>query len=159
MLGIIFLNKLTKIKEEKVMVTEKWETVNAINNMGEASEDVGAKRTKDGNIILIYAAYGGVKAIELNAIADVCSILDTGKSEQDVQEAVGDDYEIAIPVVVNGDKVMLVIDCNDEIKLLTDKSYENVPEVQMSDTWDAEDFEELSYEDEYDGALDCIGLG
>lgn len=140
------------------MVNEKWEVIDSINNMGEASEDVGARRTKDGNIMLIYAAYGGVKAIELNAIADVCSMTETGKTEQDVQEVAGDDYEIAVPVVVNGDKVVLIIDCNDDIKLVSEKTYENTPVVQSSNTWDSSEFEELSYEDDFDGALDCIGL-
>lgn len=140
------------------MVNEKWEVIEAVNNMGEASEEVGARRTKDGNLMLIYAAFGGVKAIELNAIADVCMISETGKTEQDVQEAAGDDFEVAIPVVLNGDKVMLVIDCNDDIQILSEKTYENTPVVQMSNAWDSSDFEELNAEEDFEGALDCIGL-
>lgn len=140
------------------MVNEKWEVVEGINNMGESSEDIAAKRTSDGNIMLIYAAYGGAKSIEINAITDLCNLSDVGKTEQDIQEALGDDWEVAVPVILNGDKVLAVIDCNDDIKLLTDKEYENVPVVQSSDTYDSSEFEELSYEDNFEGALEAIGL-
>lgn len=141
------------------MASEKWSISEGFSNMGEDNESVVA-RLYENNLWIGYQAYGGVKVVELDGIVDTCKLEETGKTLQDVADEVGDDYEVALPVIVDGKNVIIVLDNNDYITIVAEEKGVKTPNVVSSDVYEWDDVEEF-YEEhpEFSEVLDLLDLG
>lgn len=117
------------------MLNDKWCLTQGYSNMGENNESVVAKLSNNGAFVS-YIAYGEIKVLEISGIVDFCLIEETGKELTDVVEAVGDDYEVALPVIIEGVSVMLVVDNIDNLEIISDKTIKVNPEVESSELCD-----------------------
>lgn len=126
------------------MLNEKWMVTKGINNMDESNEKVVAKKTDDA-VIIAYVAYAQVKVVEVSGIDDMCLMEDTGATIKDVWTHRDDNWEVALPVVIDDQKVLLSLDENGEFEVCSAHENVKLPEIVSDDLYeidDAEDFDE-----------------
>lgn len=142
------------------MLNEKWMITDGLVNTGESGETVAA-RLLNKNVLVAYMAYGGVKVIELCGVVDFCEGPDTNVSQEEISDTVGDDFEVALPVVVEGHNVVLVVDSMDTLTVIANPAYavQVMPTVESSEDY-ASDELELAVEDNpaLEGLMDVMEL-
>lgn len=140
------------------MLSERWCLTQSQANTGESNENIVARSFESG-ILLAYSAYGEIKLMEVSGVVDFCMFEETGKTVQDVVSEVGDDYEVALPVIVEGKAVIIAVDSMDELRLISDKEISVMPDVLFSAVMDEDELEAFIKErKEFDGVYDALGL-
>lgn len=129
------------------MLSNDWTQVDAFVNMGEDDESVYAKRTGD-TVMFSYAAFGGLKLIEVNNIAEVIDVPDGEADYSKVMQQCGDDWEFATHIIKDGATAIMVVDSNSSVTLIPDGSsvftQDNTPTVVSAEEYDAETMDELA---------------
>lgn len=139
------------------MLNEKWMITDGVSNTGESSETVAA-RVYNKNVMVAYMAYGGIKIIELSGVSDFCGKENVNVTDAEISEQVGDDYEVLLPVVIEGSNVVLIVDSMDSLTVVGG-TVSTVPTVVSSEDY-ASDEIELAVEDNpaYEGLMDVMEL-
>lgn len=139
------------------MITKDWKEIEGIQNVGEDDERVVGMRntnyitgTPADSIQIAFCAFGGLKVIEIEGVRDVCSIEDVHNAYTNMKEEIGDDFEVAVPIVtVSGRKAFIAIDSSGDIVFAGMNDGEVVPDkptVTQVDEYDAYEMEDLDYE-------------
>lgn len=120
------------------MKCNKWIKVEGYSNMGEDYEYLVAKL--DGTTLSVaYMAFGGVKIVELSNVTDVLEI--NLASIAEVVAEFLDDWEIAIPIESNGNKITVIVDSISEV---TTYGGEECPVTVLSaEEYDSDTLDEL----------------
>jgi hypothetical protein len=129
------------------MLRNEWTQVVGFANMGEDDESIFAKASGD-FVQVAFTAYGGLKVIEISGIEDFSNFMNTEKDFSTIISECGDDWEVALPVVCAGQKIILVVDDLGDITAIPLCDGDNVPvslpaEVTNMGEYDADEMEEL----------------
>lgn len=128
------------------MLDNKWKQVEGFSNMGDDDESIFAKKV-DGVTSIAFAAYGGLKIIEVTNIDDFGKFENTGVDFSVVISECGDDWEIAVPVIIGGVPVIIASDDNSMITVIPMEENEVItvatPDVVSSEEYDADECDDL----------------
>lgn len=127
------------------MLSREWKKVEGFSNMGEDYESLVARKA-DGVIEVAYAAFGGLKVIELKGVTDV--VESTELTVEDIMNAVGDDWEIAIPMFEGDVANLYVVDSCSNVYTVEEYSQNKETNVECvsSEEYDVDSLSELEYE-------------
>ena len=120
------------------MITNEWTIVEGFSNMGEADENIAARRTGD-VVQVAYMAFSGIKVVELSGVEDID--LPVGASYLYFANTFGDDWEIGIYVKKGDEYVAVAIDSNSDVV-----SVDSSIECESSEEYDCDSVSELDEE-------------
>lgn len=126
------------------MAKGKFKYVEGATNTGESEERIAARRTEDGNTEVAYAAYGGMRVVELNGEVQFDDINSHLKLVKELHDQVGDDFEIMLAVKVSDDAAVIAVGSMDEV---TWAGCDPRLEVVASNVLEPEDLEDCEDED------------
>ena len=128
------------------MLDNKWKQVEGFSNMGDDDENIFAKQV-DGVTSIAFAAYGGLKIIEVTNIDDFGKFENTGVDFSVVISECGDDWEIAVPVIIGGIPVIIASDDNSTVTVIPMEENEVItvltPDIVSSEEYDADECDDL----------------
>lgn len=128
------------------MLDNKWKQVEGFSNMGDDDENIFAKQV-DGVTSIAFAAYGGLKIIEVTNIDDFGKFENTGVDFSVVISECGDDWEIAVPVIIGGTPVIIASDDNSMVTVIPMEENEvitvSTPDIVSSEEYDADECDDL----------------
>lgn len=128
------------------MLENKWKQVEGFSNMGDDDESIFAKKVADVTSIA-FSAYGGLKIIEVTGIEDFGKFENTSADFSVVISECGDDWEIAVPVIIDGTPVILATDDNSTATVIPMEENEVIsvatPDIVSAEEYDADECDDL----------------
>lgn len=128
------------------MLENKWKQVEGFSNMGDDDESIFAKKVDDVTSIA-FSAYGGLKVIEVTGIEDFGKFENTSADFSVVISECGDDWEIAVPVIIDGTPVILATDDNSTATVIPMEENEVIsvatPDIVSAEEYDADECDDL----------------
>lgn len=128
------------------MLENKWKQVEGFSNMGDDDESIFAKKVDDVTSIA-FSAYGGLKVIEVTGIEDFGKFENTSADFSVVISECGDDWEIAVPVIIDGTQVILATDDNSTATVIPMEENEVIsvatPDIVSAEEYDADECDDL----------------
>lgn len=128
------------------MLENKWKQVEGFSNMGDDDESIFAKKVDDVTSIA-FSAYGGLKVIEVTGIDDFGKFENTSADFSVVISECGDDWEIAVPVIIDGTPVILATDDNSTATVIPMEENEVIsvatPDIVSAEEYDADECDDL----------------
>ena len=140
------------------MITKEWKEVEGIQNVGEDDERVVAMRNYSystgellDSIQVAFCAFGGLKVLEVENVIDFCPMEHVNGLVGIMGQEIGDDYELAIPVVlVDKTEALIAIDSSGDVNFVVTsepgKGTTITPVVTQADEYDAYEMEDLDYD-------------
>ena len=133
------------------MLKNKWETVCGISNLGEDDCSVAIRLNDDGTTQIAFAAFSGLKVIELTNVSDGVTGTFSDNDVAMVEHWVDDYYDVAFKAIVDDREAIIVIDECDKVTLIdtsNSKAFWSGNPVYVTDVseYSCHEYDELSDE-------------
>ena len=140
-------------------LTDSWERIDGINNASDDNDNIVAKLNGT-TVYVAYCAFGDVKIIELANVTDACIFESTNMTEDEIYAAVEDNWELAIPVIIEGKHILITVgEPDDTITIIGGVEVGVKPSVESSSIYDCDELEMLEDQyPEYEGVRDALQI-